>query len=101
MIKSKLLTMCCLSVLVACSTVKSVPSSPVQPQQVNQLPSAKVYPNASNKKIKLFDRESFVMISELTSLDGILTAKANNIYQNKQTHLYIRLFCYVKYVHHL
>lgn len=84
MIKSRVLITCCLSGLVACSTVKPVPSSPVQ-QQVNQTPSVTVVRlNPKNKKVKLFDKGSSIAINELTSLDGVLTAKANNLYQNKR-----------------
>ena len=85
MIKINSLTMCCLSLLVACSSVKPVASQPViQSPQVTQHQPVIVDKKAIKRSIKLFDRGSFVAINELTSLDGVLTVKANNIYQNRR-----------------
>ena len=85
MIKINSLTMCCLSLLVACSSVKPVASQPViQSTQVTQHQPVIVDKKAIKRSIKLFDRGSFVAINELTSLDGVLTVKANNIYQNRR-----------------
>ena len=85
MIKINLLTMCCLSLLVACSSVKPVASQPVnQSIQVTPHQPVTVDKKAIKRSIKLFDRGSFVAINELTSLDGVLTVKANNIYQNRR-----------------
>jgi hypothetical protein len=84
-IKINLLTMGCLSVLVGCSSVKPVASQPViQSTQVTQHQSVTVDKNAIKQSVRFFDMGSFVAINELTSLDGVLTAKANNIYQNKR-----------------
>ena len=78
--------MCCLSILVACSSIKPVASQPVNQSttQVAQNQQAAVDKKAIKRNLKLFNKGSFVSISELTTLDGILTAKANNIYQNKR-----------------
>ena len=68
--------------LIACSS-QSVPNKPVEQSQVFQPISSSVSKSDAKKFAKSFIKGDVVRITELTSVNNVLTAKADNLYQNR------------------